>query len=85
MGKWGKWVSRKSGKEKIDVGKGKGERGKGKGERGKGKGENVGAGKVGKLNDHHTKQPYVALKTKWERCGKSAKQGKGEESQGMAS
>ena len=26
----------------------------------------MGAGKVGKLNDHHTKQPYVALKAKWE-------------------
>ena len=82
MGKWGKWVSRKSGQEKIDIGKG--ERGKGKGERGKGKGENVGAGKVGKLNDHHTKEPYVALKTKWETWGKCAKQGKWEKYQGIA-
>ena len=30
MGKWRKWVSKKSGQEKIDIGKGKGERGKGK-------------------------------------------------------
>ena len=61
------------------------ERGKGKGERGKGKGEKVGAGKVGKLNDHHTKQPYIALKTKCETWGKCAKQGKGEKSQRIAS
>ena len=44
MGKWGKWVSRKSGQEKIDIGKGKGERGKGKGERGK-----CGSRKSGKI------------------------------------
>ena len=73
------------GKGKGERGKGKGERGKGKGERGKGKGENVGVGKVGKLNDHHTKRPYIALKTKWETWGKCAKQGKGEKSQRIAS
>ena len=61
------------------------ERGKGKGEMGRGKGENVGAGKLKKLNDHHTKQPYVALKTNWEAWGECAKQGKGEKSQGIAS
>ena len=33
-------------------------------------GENVREGKVGKLNDHDAKQPYVALKTKWEKWGK---------------
>ena len=54
-------------------------------ERGKGKRENVEAGKMGKLNKHHTKQPYVALKTKWETCCKCAKQGKGGKSQGIAS
>ena len=73
MGKWGKWVSTKSGQEKIDIGKG---------ERGKGKGENVGAGKVGKLNDHHTKQPYVALKTKWEKWGKCANRENGKNLKG---
>ena len=69
MRKRGQWVSTKSGKKNRHW---ESERGKGKGERGKGKGENVGARKVGKLNDHHTKQPYVALKTKWEKWGKCA-------------
>ena len=69
-------------KEKYTLGKGKGkgERGKGKGERGK-----CVSRKVGKLNDHHTKQPYIALNTKWETWGKCAKQGKGEKSQRIAS
>ena len=71
MGKWGKWVSWKNGQKKWTLGKGKG-----KEESGKGRGENVGAGKVGKLNDHHTKQPYVAPKTKWEKWGKCEESGK---------
>ena len=84
MGEQQKWP-RKNTLWERERGKGKGEREKGKGERGKGKGENVGAGKVGKLNDHHTKRPYIALKTKWETWGKCAKQGKEEKSQRTAS
>ena len=59
MGKWRKCVSKKRGKKKKTL------------KTKKESGENVGAGKLGRLNDHHTKQIYVALKTKrgkWGKC-----------------
>ena len=67
-------------KKKWTLGKGNG-----KEERGKGKGENVGAGKVGKLNDHHKKQPYVALKTKREKWGECVNKENGKNLRGQHS
>ena len=73
-GQWGKWVSSKSGQEKIHFGKGKGERGKGKGERGK-----CGSRKSGKIERPPHKTAIRSTDNQMGNVGEMCQTGKGGE------